>query len=320
MSKRLFEEANIWKNIQEGTALQPEKKQKDQKGGKKDLKNFKKELGKTPSKPTDDKLTNGTPIWRNRQRVMVLSNRGTKATNRHLMKNIRSMLPHSKKESKLETKEPLAILNEMAEMHSCSSIIFFETKRNEDCYMWVARPEGPSAKFYISNVHTLEELKLMGNCLMGSRPILSFDPEFDSAPHWQLIKEMFTQIFGVPKGHPRSKPFIDHMICFYLLDGRIWVRQYQITEIEGEHREVLDSLSEIGPRFILHLIKIQSGGFGGPLLFSNGEYVSPHQMKRAQRREANEMHKERLGQKKEHVKSRNYYMAMPKDPLADTFK
>ena len=28
----------------------------------------------------------------------------------------------------------------------------------------------------MSTVHTMDELKLTGNCLLGSRPLLSFDP------------------------------------------------------------------------------------------------------------------------------------------------
>ena len=43
-------------------------------------------------------------------------------------------------------------------------------------------------------VHTMAELKLTGNCLKGSRPLLSFDPTFDETPHHKLLKEMFTQV------------------------------------------------------------------------------------------------------------------------------
>jgi hypothetical protein len=47
------------------------------------------------------------------------------------------------------------------------------------------------------NVHTMDELKLTGNHLKGSRPVLSFDAAFDTEPHLQLIKEMFTQVGGL---------------------------------------------------------------------------------------------------------------------------
>ena len=46
----------------------------------------------------------------------------------------------------------------------------------------------------------MEELHFTGNCLKGSRPILSFDAAFDKEPHLRVIKELFLHIFGVPKG------------------------------------------------------------------------------------------------------------------------
>ena len=77
-------------------------------------------------------------------------------------------------------------------------------------------------------VHTMAELKLSGNHLKGSRPVLSFDASFDQQPHLQLMKEMFTQSFATPRRHPKSKPFHDHVISFHLLDNRIWLRNYQV--------------------------------------------------------------------------------------------
>ncbi|KAG8172581.1 hypothetical protein JTE90_010696, partial [Oedothorax gibbosus] len=49
------------------------------------------------------------------------------------------------------------------------------------------------SKVLIENVHTMEELKLTGNCLKASRPILSFDNSFDKEPHLMLLKELFIQ-------------------------------------------------------------------------------------------------------------------------------
>jgi hypothetical protein len=43
-------------------------------------------------------------------------------------------------------------------------------------------------------VHTMEELKLTGNHLKGSRPLLTFSTNFDEQPHWKLVKEMITQV------------------------------------------------------------------------------------------------------------------------------
>ena len=42
-------------------------------------------------------------------------------------------------------------------------------------------------------MHTKGELKMTGNCLKASRPLLSFDKTFDSDPHLVLIKELFIQ-------------------------------------------------------------------------------------------------------------------------------
>jgi len=125
----------------------------------------------------------------------------------------------------------------------------------------------------------MEELKFTGNCLKGSRAILSFDPTFESEPHLQLMKEMFMQIFGTPYHYPRSQPFIDHVFTFSILDGRVWFRNYQIMEEDG-------SLVEIGPRFCLNPIRIFEASFNGKTIWSNSQYVSPNRY-RANLKKAN---------------------------------
>lgn len=47
---------------------------------------------------------------------------------------------------------------------------------------------------HVQNIHTMDELKMTGNCLKGSRPVLSFDKAFEDKPHWKLLKEMLTQV------------------------------------------------------------------------------------------------------------------------------
>jgi ribosome biogenesis protein BRX1 len=145
----------------------------------------------------------------------------------------------------------------------------------------------------------MEELHFTGNCLKGSRPILSFDASFDKEPHLRVIKELFLHIFGVPKGARKAKPFIDHVMGFTLADGKIWIRNYQISETEpskvpiadgetskkekkdksGGKKETELSLVEIGPRFVLTPIVIQEGSFGGPIIYENKEFVSPNQVR-----------------------------------------
>jgi ribosome biogenesis protein BRX1 len=99
-------------------------------------------------------------------------------------------------------------------LQGCSSIVFFEARKKKDLYVWMSKaPDGPSVKFLATNgmlclmtqlcgvmshlefvfiqmvethrsegylshpvfvVHTMAELKLSGNHLKGSRPVLSF--------------------------------------------------------------------------------------------------------------------------------------------------
>ena len=156
----------------------------------------------------------------------------------------------------------------------------------------------------------MSELHFPGNCLKGSRPILSFDKRFESEPYLRLLKEMLAHVFGVPKGARKSKPFVDHVMSFTIADGKVWVRCYQINEAEvsknermaeeddktdvqapseivkrsgskGEDTKI--SLVEIGPRFVMTPIVILEGSFGGPVIYDNREFVSPNQIRSALR-------------------------------------
>ena len=40
----------------------------------------------------------------------------------------------------------------MADLKGCSSVLFFEARKKQDCYLWVAKsPSGPCAKFHVAN-------------------------------------------------------------------------------------------------------------------------------------------------------------------------
>ena len=159
----------------------------------------------------------------------------------------------------------------------------------------------------------MSELHFPGNCLKGSRPILSFDATFLTQPHLLLIKELLTHIFSVPKGARKSKPFVDHVMGFTIADGKIWIRCFQINEAEVSRLDLVGnaesgikstngdsvsskvdngakekknpherqdttklSLTEIGPRFVLTPIVILESSFGGPVIYENKEFVSPN--------------------------------------------
>jgi ribosome biogenesis protein BRX1 len=127
----------------------------------------------------------------------------------------------------------------------------------------------------------MKELKLTGNCLKGSRPILSFDATFETLPEWKLMKEVLIQALGSPKAHPKAKPFIDHVFSFSVADGKIWFRNYQIVFDADSSASVKTAkkadpvLVEIGPRFVLTPVKILSGSFSGVTLYENEKAVSP---------------------------------------------
>lgn len=47
------------------------------------------------------------------------------------------------------------------------------------------------------------------------------------------------QIFGVPNHHPKAKPFIDHIMSFYILDNRVWIRNYQVRNLSTSSMSAL---------------------------------------------------------------------------------
>jgi ribosome biogenesis protein BRX1 len=137
----------------------------------------------------------------------------------------------------------------------------------------------------------MAEVKLTGNCLKGSRPLLCFDSTFDTTPAYQTLKELFTQVFGAPKGHPKVKPFVDHILSFFIADNRVWFRNYQVVydlvdpeeAARGPARQGLEKpvLVEIGPRFVLNPIKIFGGSMSGATLWENPHFVSPNTLRAA---------------------------------------
>lgn len=226
---------------------------------------------------------------------MVLAARGINHRDRHLMRDIRTLMPHHRPESKMERAKTLSVINEMGEMKHCNKAILFEGRRKKDLYMWLSNiPDGPSVKFLIHNVHTMGELKLTGNCLRGSRPLLSFDNSFSEIPHLKLLKELYVQIFGVPNQHPKSQPFFDHVYTFTYVDNKIWFRNYQILSEDG-------GLTEIGPRFVMDPIKIFDGSFGGETLWENPDYVSPAKYRQSLKKVTSDKYVNRIEQKVHHI-------------------
>lgn len=64
--------------------------------------------------------------FRNKEKTLVLCTRGVTFRYRHLMMDMCQLMPHCKKESKLDTKSDRGIINEVADMKGCTSAMFFE--------------------------------------------------------------------------------------------------------------------------------------------------------------------------------------------------
>jgi len=255
---------------------------------------------------------------RNKQRVLMLSSRGVTHRMRHLMNDLETLLPHIKKDAKLDSKNHLHLLPELADLHNCNNAIYFEARRHEDLYMWAAKtPNGPSVKMHVQNVHTMDELKMTGNCLKGSRGLLSFDSTFDGDEHWKLMKELFTHIFGVPPGARRAKPFIDHILTFSVVDSKIWFRNFQIIDKDPTQPNgpINTSLIEIGPRFVLTPIRIFEGAFGGATVFSNPEFITPAAVRSAANRVQGNKYRQRKQDETERGERREE-RRRPEDELA----
>lgn len=127
-----------------------------------------KSLSKTNGvKDKDAKPQAGT--GRNKQRVLILSSRGVTyrytadismsiyetdrlLRHRHLMNDIYSLLPHSRKDAKLDTKTKLYQLNEIADLYNCNNVFFFEARKGKDLYIWLSKPpNGPTVKMHLQN-------------------------------------------------------------------------------------------------------------------------------------------------------------------------
>ncbi|KIW99426.1 uncharacterized protein Z518_11414 [Rhinocladiella mackenziei CBS 650.93] len=230
-----------------------------------------------------------------RNRILMLTSRGVSYRHRHLLSDLHSLLPHTYKDTKLDTKSSNnynSALNGLADLHSCNYIFFLEARKHgQDLYLWLARaPNGPTIKFNVTNVHTMAELGFGGNCLKGGRGIVVFDKSFDGAIAGQeyrsLLREMLRGVFCVPpKGVKGMKPFIDRVIGIYELDGKIWIRVYEIRESDPDKsskenvKGVDVSLVEIGPRLVLTPVVILEGSFGGPVIFENKQFISPNQLR-----------------------------------------
>ncbi|XBW38021.1 hypothetical protein QEN19_003606 [Hanseniaspora menglaensis] len=246
--------------------------------------------------------TNNAPISINKQKTLLVASRGLTSKNRHLIQNLHDLLPNTKNQHTLDTKKNLnSQLPDLATIYNCNNILYFENRKHQDLYLWISKnPNGPTIKLLLQDIHTALEQQFLGNCLKGSRPIVLFDKTFNDTTNYQnlIFKELLAHTFGVSPNSRKLKPFVDHITMFSLIDGKIWVRNYEIQSkvknlseyektLENEIEENDDlQLIELGPRFIMTPILVLEGCFGGPKIWENDNYVSPNRYRSFMKMEA----------------------------------
>ena len=249
---------------------------------------------------------------------LILSGKQMVGKHFELMQDFLSILPHAKKEDRVSDDE-FYFLDETAFDNHCDTVILFETRaRKTEPYLWIARcPDGPSITMFIEEEESIQALQLLGNCLKGSRPILLFDPSFDSddSPNslaFKIAKELFIRAFSVPFQDPRSKPFVDHTLSFFRNDNYIEIRHYQIHWDD-------ESLLEIGPRVTFRPISIFQGAFKGHKIWKDKTFISPNKLRKEEKKKKSEArNRERDHQAvREERKSK---IEKPKNPMKGLFK
>lgn len=94
--------------------------------------------------------------------MMVLATRGISHRDRHLMEDIKKLMPHHKPESKMERSKTLSVINEVSEMKNCNKVMLFEGRKKRDLYLWLANvPNGPSVKFLVENSNKFKLIHLL---------------------------------------------------------------------------------------------------------------------------------------------------------------
>lgn len=138
----------------------------------------------------------------------------------------------------------------------------------------------------------MAELGFEGNVLKGGRGIVVFDKSFDGVVQGEevrgLMREMLRGVFCVPgKGVRGMKPFIDRVTGIYGLDGKIWIRVYEVRDSKDKNQadtiEGGPTLFEVGPRLVLTPVLVQEGSFGGPIIYQNSLFVSGNQIRKEAR-------------------------------------
>ncbi|AFM97646.1 60S ribosomal subunit biogenesis RNA-binding protein [Encephalitozoon hellem ATCC 50504] len=183
---------------------------------------------------------------------VILSTRGASVKIRHLMRDI-SKLVKVEEEQKWDMGKDYKELRSLMELNECDSMLFFRsTKRSDD--LWIGIHNGMSAVFRIYSLFTVKDCNFPVNSFKDCGYVLMFSKEFEEIEHLGHVKSVIEHVF-------RSNETKDKALCFFYLDGVIWVRCYKIGK----------KLEEIGPRLVLEVLKVFEKCFEGNILYKAEE-------------------------------------------------
>ena len=142
------------------------------------------------------------------------------------------------------------------------------------------------------------------------------------------MRELLAQAFATPLGHPKSQPFHDHVMAFGWADHRVWFRHYQVVDRAADVKAAAKLLAageqpavlvEVGPRFVLDIVRIFAGSLGGPTLWSNPRYLSPNRLRYELNAQKASRYVARKGAEEDRER-RDGELVLPKDPLRGVYR
>jgi ribosome biogenesis protein BRX1 len=180
--------------------------------------------------------------------TMVLCTRGASVKIRHIMKDMAKMMPVVE-EGKYDMRKQRREIQDVMRINKCDSAMYFESTRRQEA-LWLAKSGGMSVLLELFSVFTMQECNFPVNFFKGCGHMLMFSKEFDEHEHLRNTKGLIEHTF-------QSNEPKDRALCFFYLDGMIWVRNYRIGE----------QLEEIGPRMAMRVRKVFGECFGGQVLY-----------------------------------------------------
>jgi ribosome biogenesis protein BRX1 len=214
--------------------------------------------------------------------LIVLVQRGITPRQRHLVRDLGTLLPRVAFGEKLPRRATLEAVQDACFLtEGGMRALFLPAHFEDNMWMWLVRlPHGPSVRFQAINLHTIAELNFEHELRRVRHPCLvSFDRAFDAEPHLRLIREMLRAAFSAaaPTGAAASPTEPEPpaalaargfrtVMSFSYADARVWLRAYDVVPDEVNCES--DALRERGPRLVLTPQRVLSAVLDGAVLWS----------------------------------------------------